>query len=671
MADESQQIGALLTEDPSGSILLSGDWLDRLATIHADDYPGWAKIASVLRHQRILRLVEARVKERSHELKQVKRIGGAAKPSQAFVVEIWPGAPVPSMAVVPDGWRFSEYSPVIHRVEPRMTENGGFADKLYKVSYDPILITKRIQHRDRGSVMLELSWRIGERWHSDTFEREVVFSARDIVKALARRGAPVRTDNAAEMIMYLGAYEHENRAEIPIGYATSRMGWQGDDDDPTKHGFMCGTRQFGGNGKAIELSMGDGDRAEATAIRSHGSFAEWKRAISPIERWPLIQFAIYAALAPPLLAILDAPNCAIEWAGRTSRGKTTALKIAQSCWRKGTAEVPTWNATINGIEAVAATLSDLPLIIDDTTTAPDIRGGTTIGKTIYHITSGHSKTRGERDGGKRQDRTWRTVLMTTGEVPSSDLTRAEGAAARVLTFWGDPLGKTTPQTGSVAARLIDDLGDHYGWAGPMLVEWLCNNRDKWDALRSEYKEAKAAVMRTYDKPAAARLAPAIALLEITARLADHVLGLPWTLGRAEAVDALGKAIEMASNAADRARQAWDYVLSYAESRPSQWISWGSMPDLEDEPYGGWLGWWSSDVLAWHPTQLKRALDDGAFAVEATLRAWRDAGILDVGTGQRTSGMVRCGHPEAGAERLTAHRTCPVKRLERAWEIDRI
>ena len=69
-------------------------------------------------------------------------------------------------------------------------------------------------------------------------------------------------------------------------------------------------------------------------------------------------------------------------------------------------------------------------------------------------------------------------MISTGEVMSSDLARSEGAATRVLSVWGSPLGRVVaPKTATMIDNIVDgSLSENYGHAGPMVVRWLAKNR---------------------------------------------------------------------------------------------------------------------------------------------------------------------------------------------------
>ena len=82
------------------------------------------------------------------------------------------------------------------------------------------------------------------------------------------------------------------------------------------------------------------------------------------------------ALAPPMLEILGASNFVLDFAGATSSGKTTTLRVAASCWgkpdeRSDESAMHTWDVTRVFLERASTIISGMPLILDDTKRAKD------------------------------------------------------------------------------------------------------------------------------------------------------------------------------------------------------------------------------------------------------------------------------------------------------------
>lgn len=635
----------------------------------------WTHIKDVLRDRGVLQDYLVRIKVKAHELRGVVEIGGPPKGANT-VLDAWPDAPVSRDCEPPADYGFEDPRAAVYRIETK-TVDGQRVFRRVPVSYDPIVITRRMQQKDTGSIFLELSWRLeaGQKWHSHVFERDTVFSSKKIVDC-SKYGAPIGSDNASEMVQYLRAYETENRRSIPIGYAQTSMGWLGDDDDLGHHGFLVGDRQIGGNGQVIEF-MGEA----AKEFKQAGTLEGWKTAIARFDRWPCIRIAVCACLAPPLVGIVGAPNTIVEFAGESSVGKSVSLRFGSTCWRSAASKLARWNATANGLEARVQVLNDLPLVVDDTADIPESKRRDLLGQAVYMLESGHTRTRSTKTLQQAPAKQWRTVVLSSGEYSMTDYIGTGGASARVLSFWGPPLGDASDETAALIHDTTRELSKHYGIAGPKFVEWLCKHRDQWDDFAAAYTGLVAQIRRSLDSRVAMRLAETIALLELTSRLAGEALGMNWGQRSLRAdpyiQGAIAKAMEQALLSSNKAREAWEYAVSFAESRRSQWAVWGDTPSLKEEPNGGWLGWKrlgdpgeqrgiafedddGADLLAWHPVHLKRVLQDGGFMPEVTLKAWREHGILLTNHGRLTS-VAKC----AGSDRSV--RVLLMKASKTKWD----
>jgi putative DNA primase/helicase len=649
------------------------DLFERLLDTYADDSIGWTECCAVFKQFRLVRDITRVIKTEVHKRKKIRKIGSGPVTSERLVNTAWPDALVfreaekigelPPEFTVPENYVIHPHATgevAIFRVEQRQLSDGTTFNKMFEVSMDPVFITKRVGHIQDNHVFLEVNYRVGQGWRRGFFGREEILDTRQLIKT-SSEGMPVGSGNALELCDWLRHFETANYDTLPIGYASSAMGWQGDISNPTKHGFLCGNRQIGGNGKAIQLEGSPGDMADARELKETGTFEAWKEAVQKMIHFPAVRLAIYAALAPPLLAPLDGPNAIVEWSGRTSTGKSTVLQIAQSCWRNAALVLATWNTTAINVEAAAQFTSDLPLIIDDTAAAGDSRS-LPIGKIIYQIISGRARGRANREGKQRERPTWRTVLLSSGETPLSDIAKQEGAAARVLTFWSSPLGETTPETATLVRDTMHALAANSGHAGPRLVNYLCNHREDWPYLRELYSACTHRVRQKICTPAASRLAEVVGLLEVAAYVA-HKAGILETNGMITddpaVADLLRRAMTHASSSSDRAYDAWEYALSEADSRPRSWVTWGSYPPEDDrDPNTGWLGWRNDDegFIAWHPPKLRKVLTEGGFTPESIFRAWKDVGLLVKPERDRHTTSCRPVPSERAKKRLIVMKT---------------
>jgi putative DNA primase/helicase len=134
--------------------------------------------------------------------------------------------------------------------------------------------------------------------------------------------------------------------------------------------------------------------------------------------------AVGMGLAPLLLKILGIESGGILLYGASSTGKTTALNVTASV--TGERTLSTFNATANGTEAAAEAHSDLPLLNDEMGSC-DPRG---LANTIYMLGNEGGKTRMTKTLTARDSKTWRLLVLGTGEIPLIDHLRSAGISTK-------------------------------------------------------------------------------------------------------------------------------------------------------------------------------------------------------------------------------------------------
>lgn len=624
----------------------------RVVAARLADSQDWDRVRRAFGDHGGVRLWQGRVDSAIKESRQKTRMRIVQDGQQhvPFVKHVWDDAPVSSEARCPTGWAFVDDDDVaIHKIVTKVVDDCEVERKI-PISYDPLVITNFVRQKFTSEQFLELAWRSDGVWRQCLWPRDTLFSSRKIVDCAAQ-GLPVGSDNAPAIVEYLRAYEHHNMPHLGHGYCSNATGWLGDDDDLGHHGFLVGEKQIGGNGNRFYYSG-------KHAFRTSGTFEGWRAAIET-SQWPFLKVAMLASLAGPLIGIVSAPNMIVEIVCDTTQGKTVALRFARSAWMSAKTKPPTWFATVNGLEAHVQGLNDMPVFIDDTAEIPESKRKDVLSSAVYMLESGHSKLRSSKDLESRQEITWRSIVLSTGEYALADYVSTGGAAARVFTLYGPPTGASSAATGEKISNMMAELSKHYGHAGPAFVKWLCDNREKWDEFSQRYREEVSRVRKAIEAhfaarnktdgdgrvvPATMRVAETVAMLELTNELCKEAGVLTWDWRPFKdpvVMDAILAAIEHSARMSNKARLAYEHVVSVALSKRKQWIKWGDTPGSEPEPAGGWLGWRrtrpeiepkideepAARLLAWFPHQLKTVLEQGGFAFEATVKAWRAQNVL--------------------------------------------
>lgn len=183
-----------------------------------------------------------------------------------------------------------------------------------------------------------------------------------------------------------------------------RMGWV--DDSYTS--FTVGTSLIGQSDR-LSLPLNSN---MTSGLVMRGSEEDWKTKVGTLCRDnPLMILAASLAFSGPLLGPLNMRGCGLHFRGESSCGKSTLLKLATSVW--GAEQIITqWNATANGLEAIASTLNDMLLPLD----AIGEISAAELYKATYALGNGKGKVRARSDGSLAEQAEWRLALISTGEL---------------------------------------------------------------------------------------------------------------------------------------------------------------------------------------------------------------------------------------------------------------
>jgi len=358
----------------------------------------------------------------------------------------------------------------------------------------PIFIKDIRKNQSEQLEYVTLTWLKNSKWEEHTDEKKVIAQAK-LIADLSSKGIPVTSNNSSDLVEYLYRYECDNSKLIPVLSVTSKLGWTEGmtgfllgkeyitdevNSDPSGN---CNTQlpQVTFKGKDI------GDTDIAAGFKTHGDYSQWVSLVNTLFDYPEVIFTIYASLTTPFLELFGAENFCMELSNPTSTGKSTCLKLAASCWgepdpTKGSF-IGTWNSSDTFIGRLASVLNGLPIILDDTQLVlRNLKYGkheeNVVTQTVYMVSSGMDKGRGTLNGTAATGR-FKSILLSSGEKPSFDSSKAGGERARLISLWGKPFLGTDDRTKEVVEGVKDTISDNYGHAGAKLIRFILKNRDQW------------------------------------------------------------------------------------------------------------------------------------------------------------------------------------------------
>lgn len=316
----------------------------------------------------------------------------------------------------------------------------------------PILPVMRLVNIDTGVEKLMISYRKGKQWRSTLADKKTLASNNSILE-LANVGVGVTSENSKLLVQYLHDVESLNYDLIPEKNSVSRLGWiEGEGFSPY-----------------VENLVFDGDvnfKSYFESVQCHGDYGTWLELAKKVRSGNVFPRLILAtSFASVLVKPLGGLPFFLHIWGGTEVGKTVGLMLAASVWANPEVGryIHTFNSTSVGREKSAAFVNALPLILDELQIIKDKKD---FDQSIYMLSEGAGRTRGNKSGGVDKTPTWSNCIITSGETPITNASSGGGAVNRILEV-------------ECTERLFDDprhvtniLKSNYGFAGKAFVELL-------------------------------------------------------------------------------------------------------------------------------------------------------------------------------------------------------
>ncbi|MBC9783520.1 DUF927 domain-containing protein [Heliobacterium chlorum] len=602
--------------------------------------------------KRLSKLMGVGVKELRAQVKAVEKPAEGEKTVQSVPVRrtsLLPKCPIDLH--IPEGWALYEHG--LYAIDAH-----GNATQILPV---PIVLTKRLKPASPSEVAkIELAWLMDGRWRHITRPMTVVFQAKNIV-SLADCELPVTSENAKRLVRFLHQLMADNLSDLPVVTSVSRYGWTGDDFVE----FLPGESQ-----EDVFIDLDEHEK-----LTERGSLEQWVKAFLPMFNCTDIAWFVgMVGFSGPLLSVLSTRSFAVHiWAGSGS-GKTAAGYVMSSVW--GNPDKTKLNFSMGktgtALEARAALYQHVPILMNERETADSSgnwRGSEdSFQGLVYRFAEEQGRGRGRVDGSSRENRSWKTVLVTTGEGPlSSDRTKG-GAVNRVLEINAQPLPDD-----SLAKSVYALAPRFHGTAGPAfvrrLVELIAENgiTGVQDAYKKIYNHVASA------KGAKSHTKASVEMVAVVC-FAGALAGM-WIFGMGEeaafnrAIDAAESIFQAIPTKADRdevtrcADYLWGCVSQYA-NRFAVVTKQGDLyggPEASVPHVGDRAGFIEDGAVFLIPKVFNEWLKDGGYH-QGTVREMACRGLIasvqeKEGDGMRTRYQVLKSPPWPTARRSESRFVC--------------
>lgn len=233
----------------------------------------------------------------------------------------------------------------------------------------------------------------------------------------------------------------------------------------------------------------------AKMYRSAGTLEEWKREVAAKSVGnSRLTFMLCAALTGPMLYLVGGESGGFHIVGESSKGKSTALRLAASVWGDQGGHFKSWRTTDNAAESLAVFSNDTCLVLDEIGQAP----AKACAEMAYMLANGNGKSRAGRDGQAKMAQSWRLCFLSSGEITlaqkMSEIEKGNvkaGQEVRMAEIMADAgRGKGVFETchgmppAEFAMKIKEVTNTFYGTAGPAFVEILIKEKEISKKIRA-------------------------------------------------------------------------------------------------------------------------------------------------------------------------------------------
>ena len=245
--------------------------------------------------------------------------------------------------------------------------------------------------------------------------------AKDVRRMLADGGLRLKSKSGSidYLIDYLRSCAPDRRFII-----VDRLGWHKNKDG--KLFFALKDKVIGQSQEEIIFNSTAPDEA-LPALEVSGTAEEWRDNVANLCNYSTrATLGVCMAFASPMARLLDVPTFGIHLKGKTSRGKSTVACIASSVYGRFSSYKKSWQGTQTGMEGLAYNYNDLLLPLDEISNIDP----KDVSNVIYAIGNEVDKNRGAKNGLNRTTKTWREVVLSTGEETVTEMLRKANLKAQ-------------------------------------------------------------------------------------------------------------------------------------------------------------------------------------------------------------------------------------------------
>ena len=268
--------------------------------------------------------------------------------------------------------------------------------------------------------------------------------------------------------------------------------------------------------------------ANANGYDTKGTLASWQAEIAYyVNKNSSMMLGIAAALASPILRLINAKSFGVHLFNSSSKGKTTTLNIANSVYGNPDLIDLSWNTTPTALNNEAASRNDGFITLDELGQAKKLYDVENI---AYSLFNEKGRAKGIKEGGNDELSRWKITALSTGEKDVEGFLKSKGIdinAGQLIRLLNIPLIEANHLHGfsnnkTHADHLNEASLNHYGVVGREWIKYITENQDFIKAEYQRYKKEWAERLTENSASQVQRVASNFAILETALQTARHL-----------------------------------------------------------------------------------------------------------------------------------------------------
>ena len=323
----------------------------------------------------------------------------------------------------------------------------------------------------------------------------------------------------------------------------------------------------------------------------------------------------------------------IDICGKNGQGKTILLFALGSIFGNHRKYVKEWSSTQNAIIGISSDLNNFPILLDDTKKRADDDIITNI---IYAHSGGQEKGRSNIQGKVKQSKTFKNILISTGETSLLNYVKGNssgaGAFGRVLTLdTEDYPAFIDKDTADIVQKAITE---NHGTFGYELCKWLVEylqEENTLDSLKSNFEIYNRLYYNKVSSHASIRKAKEVALLKVGADVLNDFFAfsdIDITIDTEIFDELLLKADEF-SKEHDIYKTSFDAVIEYCITHANRLYSANIFTSGDEYSVPtNCIGWVKDDIYNISDTNLVSNILNEYGDLNDILKEWRKRGYIN-------------------------------------------